>query len=268
MSSSEGDLEQSNPKSDGRDFLNRIIFRLDFSTDIDASETKRKAFSSAIEEEFSSPQVETRKKVQFTIGEEGSLLSEGQTKFYHFTNKDGTRKVILEPRALVVLFFPRINQEGLLPTLKLVAEGFNKAYEKMTVTRTGLRYSYRIDRLEGGSFDWNDLISKYLTSPIEFYRNTDELARVMIQIELTKEIKSTEENYRVILQAGLQNSIDHPNPITSKEFVLDYDCFTVEDKTVLSALGLVDTFSIEILDLFNASITDGLRGIMGVKENA
>ena len=244
-----------NQEQDKRDFLTRIIFRLDFSANVDVSEKKRRAFSTAIEEEFSAPQLETRKSIQFTMGEEGNFLAEGQARFYHFTNKDGTRKVILEPTALVVLFFSGANAEELSSTLNSVGNGFNEAYEKMTAIRTGLRYTYRLDKFGHGPLDWNRFISKNLTSTIDFYSNPDELAKVISSIELTK------ENYRVTMQAGLANSIDYPNPIRSGEFVLDYDCYSAENKTIPAALELIDIFNKEISDLFILSTTEELRRI-------
>jgi uncharacterized protein (TIGR04255 family) len=257
-----------NQKQDERNFLNRIIFRLDFSANIDVSEKKRKAFLSAVEGEFSPPQVEVRKTLQVAMGPEGNLINEGQAKLYHFTNRDGTKKIILEPTALVILFFSNVDPKELLSTVRSICTAFNKAYEKMTVIRTGLRHSYRIDRLEGGAFEWDDYISGNLISPIRFYPDENELTRVMNLIELNKKIVNkdgkVENYYRVTIQAGLSNSVDYPNPIRSKEFTLDYDCYTLKEQGVNSSAKLVNIFNTEIVDLFNKSIADGLRKVMGV----
>ncbi len=75
-----------------------------------------------------------------------------------------------------------------------------------------------------------------------------------------------EEGYNLKFQFGLFNS-EYPNPISRKEFVLDYDCSTNEETDILEIFDKAKEFNKKIHEWFEKSIQDGLRDIMGVVNN-
>lgn len=256
-------MKPPNPETNSINFEDHVIFRLDFTKNIDTSEKRLKKFESRIEEKFSHPLIEPRKSFEFTTSPQGNIFKDGTVKFYKFTNESGSQQVSLEPGALAVAFFSQVSPEELLSTLKLILNGFKEAYEPMDAKRTGLRHTYKIEKQEKKPFDWKDLISSCLVSPIEFYPDSNDLSRVISLIEFTK------EGFRVSMQAGLGNMTDYPGHIVAEEFTLDYDCFTFEEKRgVAPVLELIPTFNSQIMTLLDLSTTDKLKGIMEEKKYA
>ena len=71
-------------------------------------------------------------------------------------------------------------------------------------------------------------------------------------------------DFYVRFQYGMFNS-EHPNPIARKEFVLDFDCYTKDEQDLSDVLTLLDRFHEKIKEMFEYSILNDLRQIMGVE---
>ena len=76
-------------------------------------------------------------------------------------------------------------------------------------------------------------------------------------------IEIAEDNYSVLFQFGMFNP-EYPNPIARKEFILDYDCYTEEEMSITDIPETIEDLHKAEKELFELSISDELRCIMGV----
>ena len=162
--------------------------------------------------------------------------------------------------ALILELTKYANFSDLFKTIELVLSEFMRAYDKVVAKRMGLRYINAITIKEGDPLDWHNLIANDLTSTIAFLKDKSKLSRVMNTIELNK------SDRKIIFRFGLFNS-EYPNTIARKEFILDYDCYTDDEKEIDQIADLIREFHDEIVKLFEASIRDNLREIMGEVKN-
>lgn len=145
--------------------------------------------------------------------------------------------------------------------MKLIFETLADLYPIKIINRVGLRYINQIKIESGDPIDWNGLIHPSLFSvQREFISRENGLLRSMHYLELK------EEGYNLKFQFGLFNS-EYPNPISRKEFVLDYDCSTNEEIDISRIFVKANEFNKKIHEWFEKSIQDGLRDIMGVVNN-
>jgi len=134
------------------------------------------------------------------------------------------------------------------------------AYGVMTVNWVELRYFNVITIEQGDPLDWGNLLADSLTSMISFLKDKSILSRAMNTINLNK------SDYKIALRSGLFNS-EFPSTLARKEFVLDYECYSDDEKEIDQISGLIRVFHDEIAGLFEASIKDGLREIIGEIKN-
>jgi len=62
--------------------------------------------------------------------------------------------------------------------------------------------------------------------------------------------------------------MEYPNPIARKEFILDYDCYVMDEISAAEIPKLVKVLHEDAKDLFERSILDGLREKMGLINDA
>lgn len=154
--------------------------------------------------------------------------------------------------------------------MQLIIDSFKSAYGKdMTAKETHLQYTFIIKDLRDKKlpkglepYNWRSLINNALIPRLSFVSAQDKksVSRAMNLIEFNT------FNYKVKFQSGLFNS-ESPTPIGRKEFVLDYDFYNDDEKGVGKVMRLVDCFNDKILELFEASIDNGLRDLMEVLED-
>jgi len=110
----------------------------------------------------------------------------------------------------------------------------------------GLRYINELNIKEGSPFDWEGWVNATLIKSLEFY-NTERLARSMGVMNYIF------DDFKLIFKYEMYNS-EFPNPISKKEFVLDFECVTKEPCEIDDPLDLLDKMHDFINEIFKESI--------------
>ena len=178
-----------------------------------------------------------------------------------FFNKTKTRIISFEFDNIIVEFKEYTHFEDFLKIIDMVTKSLFELFPSIVSTRLGVRYINRINLEEKHPFEWDNLLNKSLLDSMNFISDKEDISRHTTLIE------SIIEDNRLRFEYGMANS-PYPSPIIRKEFVLDYDCFTFEslEKTE-EILGKVKEFNEVISNMFEKSIEEGLRKIMGAVED-
>ena len=240
-----------------KNFLAQVILRLDFTKEIEQSETCYSKFYDGIKGVFPNKKIDTSVTVKATFLDKKFEQSQEESPLYTFTNIEETKILTLEKTDLVITYVNNSYTDfsELSDTIKLVINSFYSAYGNMIVKRTGLRYINNFYLPEGDPLDWSNLIDKRLLQLIEFVPDKKELSQVLGVLVLNKSYG------KLRIVSGLFNS-EYPNKIAKKEFILDYDCFSEYENEVQDIPALAKTLNDEITKLFELSIQDGMRYIM------
>ena len=134
---------------------------------------------------------------------------------------------------------------------KIVCE-FESIYKPL-FNRIALRYINNIIFKEGNTFDFNEYIEDTLTGFSTKFKNNN-LKRSMGSVE----IRNDETNVSTKFIFGFLNK-SYPNTIFQREFVLDYDSFTLFDHTKDKMIDILQKLRLNVNDLFESSIKEGLR---------
>lgn len=243
-------------------FLTNVIFRVEFPKILELTEQKPPSkFQERISDKY--PIVEEVKgeiqKYQFKKALD--YIETEKKVSWEFSNKEKTKRVFIDSDFVFVEHLKYEHFEDLFQDVKLIFESFKDLYPIKIINRVGLRYINQIRIESGDPIDWNSLIHPSLFSvQREFISRENSLLRSMHYLELK------EEGYNLKFQFGLFNS-EYPNPISRKEFVLDYECSTNEETDILEIFDKAKEFNKKIHEWFEKSIQDGLRDIMGVVNN-
>src|SRR5690606_34059264 len=99
--------------------------------------------------------------------------------------------------------------------------------------RLGVRYVNKILLKDGNPFDWSGYIAPSLVALIENpFSNKEEINRAMSQVSMVR------DGYGSVVTFGLLNSSEFPAKISRREFVLDFDCATLD----IQAASILDVF--------------------------
>jgi uncharacterized protein (TIGR04255 family) len=120
----------------------------------------------------------------------------------------------------------------------------------------GLRYINQI-MIDGNSFDWDGLINERLHTITSEFVNKKDILRSMHTLEFK------EGDYNIEFNFGQFNS-EYPNPISKREFVLDYTCRCKDSHDITTVPKISKKMNEIITSWFEKSILSGLRDKMGV----
>ena len=134
-------------------------------------------------------------------------------------------------------------------------DALKRRYGSPTIQRLGLRYVNQIRPGNGDPFDWKGLVDSTLTHFLDsVVDDKSKLARA-----ITRAVYA-EDDYSLAVTYGFFNR-EYPAKIASREFYLDFDCFTSESQPQ-EILPNFDRFHERIQELFEKCSGDGLRAIM------
>lgn len=258
-----------------RNYLKNVIFRIDFEQPMPSSAKSIDVFYNLIKEIF--PKRESIKRVivqaSITNKKDSNRVTQSQKKVisYKFTDEASKKILMLEPldpssninepsSNINLSLSIYKNSLELRKIISIIIDAMIKVYGDLQVKRTGLRYINDIILPEGDPFDWDTLINSSLSSYLNFPVEKRAVARGMGVIELI------EEDYNVLFQFGMYNP-EYPNPIARREFILDYDCYTTENINLSRINKIVESLQKGEEALFERSISNGLRDIMGVEKD-
>lgn len=264
---------QAPPKKRYFNFLDQVIFRIEFTKEIDHSEKLVKDLHDRIKEIFPelkatiSDIVEAKIQPPLQPGEEVTQaqrtlaipkVTQTQRRLLLPSFSDFTlrKQLYFEPSALVVRQGMYTTFDEFYEMITTGIEGFEQVYgHDITVKRAELRY-INVVKLVGDPLDWKGYIKSELLSLLNFPREKGEISRAMNLLELTR------KGYNVRFQSGLWNR-DYPNPTAKREFILDYACYSTEESEIKSITELARKFHTEIELLFNDSILKNLKTRLG-----
>jgi uncharacterized protein (TIGR04255 family) len=238
-----------------RNFLTRVICRVDFPTILVLRSDEPAAFQEAIREP-TYPRFSVRRGIQVEVVEGSPTARQAEPTAYVFEDEAEQNKVTLTSDFLAYETTAYVDFNHFFGQLSPVFDAFVGTYGPSIIERVGLRYVNEIRLPNGSPFDWEGLINADLTRALHaFPGEQSSISRSMHQMRLNK------EDYHLNVAFGVYNS-EFPNTITQKEFVLDYDCFSRDERSPGEVEETLRAFNAEIESLFEASIGDRLREIM------
>lgn len=181
----------------------------------------------------------------------GSSLSEINKEIQWNFNGNPVR-VIINSQWFQVITFKYTNFKEFHPIISQIFDEVTKTYHP-SYNRIALRYINNIAFKEGNTFDFGDYIDDSLTSFTLRFKDND-LKRSIGSMEL----RDDSLNVNTKFNFGFFNG-EYPNIISKREFVLDYDAFTLFNQTSDRIEEILQRLRTNNNRLFEMSIKEGLR---------
>jgi len=244
-----------------RNFLANVIFRVDFSEILKINDSPT-VFQEKVRAEFPLFNQQILREVNLHLAagnaEEKTVK---ESKIWEFLTSDKNNKFSISSKHFVVEFKKYSSFEHLQTTATKLWSDLVSVYGTIAPVRVGLRYINVISLKDGDPIVWDGLINDSLISGVKGVHalRPAELRRHMSQAILQ------DDDSRMTFSYGVYNS-EFPSVISRREFVLDYDCYTESpDANVNPLEKYLDAFHLKISDMFEKSIKDDLRNMMGRK---
>ncbi len=244
-----------------KNYLTQVIFQLRFAPLGELGSREMEEYGGKVKTFL--PKVDVLQRMQFTATlspqEPSSVKTEKQQPAWRFQSEDGSKTLTVAPEQFALEYSKYEDSDAMKHDIDVLWNPFLQVHPVEILKRVGLRYVNQIVLQTGSGLDWNGwLAEEIVASTLRFP------APVTIGLARSMHVAIWQgEDYGVRLQWGINNS-DYPNAITKREFILDYDCFTVGDTEAGNATKLLDEYNKVIEDLFERSIEQKLRDEMGV----
>lgn len=244
-----------------RNFISEALIRVDFAVPIDELRNNlNHNLSKTILEDFKILDHERITGDNITF--DGKTISTQTITDINWRGYgiDREKSIILNYNSLLISYkfydgFDRMRDEF----IKVLSKIF-EIYNDTQIRRVGIRYINQIEILEKNPTNWESYINEGLISCISFSNLNKSISRAMSNMEYNF------ENYKLRFQYGIFNP-DYPAKVKRKQFILDYDCYNdglYENTNVITTF--LDESHEKIKELFEESITDGLRDEMNLDE--
>lgn len=242
-------------------FITKVIFRLDFKPIAALQAERQPDFSERIRDKYPVHESRQTAQVVFSMGSGGTGIQQ-ELKGWVWEHRSENRKrtVVLSQESLTVQYDEKefTDFRDFLPEVRAVYESFQDLYQPEEIVRVGLRYIDQIVIREGNPHDWNGIVSKPLATAVCAGLGTDmKLRRSMHQLQ------ASYNDINILFNYGIANP-DYPNPVARREFVLDTDCYIAEPTRAADVLTRFGELNDVSEFMFETSIEDGLRSIMGI----
>lgn len=232
-----------------KNFLTNVVLRVDYYPILELREQMPTKFQ------------EMMSKNGFPIVEDFVEHHEGnQVKCWVFKSKTKDRIVVISAQYISLEYLKYKHFEEFMTEGKLVLDALAAIYPVRITKRIGLRYINQIKVEEGDCLAWDGTINKELGAIPTSVAEGTKILRLMHSMDLKI------DEFKLRFKYGLFNSI-YPEPITKKEFVLDYDCSTTEEHEISEVLEKAKEAHVIVHEWFEKSIGEGLRTTMGVGED-
>lgn len=243
-------------------FLREVIVRLDFSYPVARlARTIPQGLKERISAVFpiSEPKGFIGREMLVTKGATRERTSEGTDWFFHSMDR---QKTLIVCRDNVNIAYKEYESFDALKQdfIPIVTELF-RTYDDLEGRRVGLRYINEIALSEGNLLDWSAYLDERLLGSLSFPSDPSRICRAFNNLELNH------GDLIVRFQYGMFNS-DYPAPIRKRSFTLDYDAYHQGPQNLEDVKRNLDMFHEAIQALYEYSISDELRRLMGVEANA
>jgi len=246
-----------------KDFLTKVIVRLDFQSVEKLSGEERPQFSHEISGRYPDVLGKQKNQFRFSMSSDGPDMShqaQGWT-WEHKNNEVGERVVEISQTHLSMEYrksafdnFDVFNQD-----FEYIYANFQRLYDVKEFNRLGLRYINEINLTEGNPLVWDNLINDGLIVGTKAgLQDEMNLVRSMHQLQAIR------DEVTILFNYGIFNP-DFPNAVARKNFILDIDCFFSGSMDNGEVHGRMQNANRVAEDIFESSIEDGLRKIMEVK---
>lgn len=240
--------------------LTRVILHITFPQLLGLSENKPPdKFQKAINEEFPYMNIRKGHDVSVDLTPATPVINRKENIVWEFRNRDNSKYVYANEKSLQIQFIKYDNFEEFLEIVEFVFKTFREIYP-INVFKIGLRYINEVKIKDASDpRDWKGLIKESLIATEEFVSHEDNVIRSMHVLEVN------EDDYKFRFQFGLFNS-NYPNSIIDKEFILDYDCVSIEELGKKEFHPAIVRFHKIIKKWFEESIEDELRDKLGCEK--
>jgi len=255
----------TNCKEYKNNYLTDVVFQLKFTPILTIDSEGVGCFQEQIRDLF--PQI--KEGQEFEIETKMSPKKAVSTKMtssrprWTFFSEDKSKAIVVTAKEFALEYRKYQHGHETKEDFNLLWEKFQAIYNVQKLDRVGLRYINQITLPSGNPLDWHNYINDKIISATLDIPSLDEhdLARSMHRIHWVK------TDHRITFQFGIHNS-DFPGPIAKKEFILDYDCFSVGPTDASNASKFLMIYNEMIGNLFEKSIGEKLRELMGVVEDS
>lgn len=242
-----------------KNFLTKVIFRIDFSTLLNVQD-HIKEFQAAIRENF--PILEPVEQQGFVVNanDSGQFQVSNPVKItWNFKSRDKKIECNIDENSLVIINSDYQNYSNYKEIIDLVLNAFYQLYSGVLTKRVGFRYINEIKLPD--EYELSECINQWLYRDSSFVDESHSTIRGMSKFE----IKLQDES-RMNFSFGVFNT-DYPEPVSLKEFVLDYDCFTNETIENIEDLNAkLDSYNQIMTDYFEKSIQDRMRELLNSED--
>lgn len=238
-----------------KNFVNTVICRVDFP-EISALKSQEPTdFHSEIIELF--PRIEKGLEAQLSTKDSSGLTIKEQLAKWTMSNKEKDKKITLSQKNMILEFLKYNNYDDFKSTWDEVFRVLLLKYSITFFDRLGLRYINRVSLEKGNPLIWKNYINNKLIAGLGFCPDmASDVVRSMHQIIFNKNGK------KIIFNYGIWND-NYPDAPSLKHFMLDYDCFIDSPIEAAEISNKIKEFIDIIYYLFEKSIEDKLRDIMG-----
>jgi uncharacterized protein (TIGR04255 family) len=244
-----------------KNYLSKVVLKFDFAP-VPALMVDRKIpYTDDIAERFPNSSAAQAAQFQFTFGPTGSGIEQQQRGWiWTHANSSGKRTVVLSADSLSIEYGTDEYEDfkEFAATVEYALEAFQRRYAVAEFTRVGLRFIDEIDLGGGDPLDWNGFISPDLITSVKAgLPDGMKMTRSMHQVTFEA------NDFSVIFNYGLFNP-DFPSPIARRLFVLDCDTYIAGGLAAADAMNRISKMNSTCERVFEASIGDELRELMGV----
>ena len=227
-----------------RNYLTTVIFRIDSADPIKLLPDNIEKVKTKIEDRLSELNKGQLEMIEVAMGPEEQRTIRKKSDVFDFKNKEENEQVHIEQNAI---FFEVKKYKDFKYFRTLISDVLTELNLKGNSSRLGLRYINQITIGEGDPFDWKGWVNANLITGLKFVDKKEFLARSMGIITYIF------DDLEMKFQYGMYNS-EFPNPISKREFVLDYDCATKEPRDLGESLDLLDRMHDLIKEKFRECI--------------
>lgn len=244
-----------------KNFLSNVIFRIDYPPILELEKESPVSFQKMIQDVF--PILEPLNRSGFIVEKKPDMSPKIESlnkTIWKFLSKDKTKIVELDTNYLAISFVDRSYTEykDFKECIKEITDNFYKTYSNIVIQKFGLRYINQIKIEEEKIFEWDKYINSNLINNLNFFKEKDSLTRSLGSFTLKINDFNMNFNY------GIFNSA-FPGKIVDKEFLLDYDCHTLEQIEQIDQKEIIENLDFcneKISEIFENSIKEDFREML------
>jgi len=241
-------------------FLKDVIVRINFASPIEGFQRAlppKVASSALFNFPISEPQKLQEQTVTITHESIENQRGESMQWTYHGREREKTLHITSEYVSLVLKSYK--SYEAMRLELDPILDVIFETQKDLVASRVGVRFVNVLDMPhDGDPFAWGDFVRPDMLATINAHKATGILSRAFQIVEFNNNGRSAR------FQFGLANP-DFPAPVRRRQFVIDIDAYYQGALTLADVSTEIDAAHTTIQQLFEASITDATRALMGTQ---